>query len=50
VTSPAAVEGTGFLVAHDDFADRLREIPRASDCRRDEAWLEQSRIVSCRLG
>lgn len=50
VTLPAAVEGTGFVIAHDDYADQLREVPRASDCRRDEAWTDQSRIVSCRLG
>jgi hypothetical protein len=50
VTSPAAVDGTGFVIAHDGYVDQLRDVPHASDCRRDEAWMDQSRIVVCRLG
>jgi hypothetical protein len=42
--------GAGYVVAHDGFIDELREVRQASDCRRDEAWLGLSRIVSCRLG
>jgi hypothetical protein len=48
--SAAEVGGSGYVIAHDAFVDRLREVPQASDCRREEVWVEQSRIVSCRLG